>query len=322
MRLRLWDDDLEGLRAEVRALLPLVAQYAALGDADLPEEPVARARVMRDVLASFLPATGSAMAREITVPGPGGDVPVRLFEPERPRGLFLHLHGGGWATGAPMMNDQSNEQLAKRHGLVVASVDYRLAPEHPYPAAPDDCEAVASWLLAEGTGRWGVDRLLLGGESAGAHLALVTLLRIRDRLGAVGRVLGVNLVYGVYDLRGTPSSFNNGGHVDMLSPEGLRWYTEAFTPAMTDEERRHPDVSPLFADLAGLPHALVTVGGADHLRDDSLFLAARWAAAESPCELIVYPDSPHGFQALPTAMTGEAAEHLDRWIAQRLDGTP
>ena len=317
--LRLWDDGLQAHREEARALLPALAAYAA-GEADLPEEPLARARAMRARLAAFASGNVSAMAQEITVPGPAGPIPVRLFVPEQPRALFLHLHGGGWASGSAAMSDGTNERMATEHGLVVASVEYRLAPEHPYPAGPDDCQAVAEWLLAEGPTRWGVDRLLLGGESAGAHLALVTLLRLRDRLGLLDRVLGANLVFGVYDVRGTPSQRGNGGHVDMLTPAGMRWFTEQFTPGLTDEQRTDPDISPLFADLSGLPPALISVGGYDHLLDDSLFLAMRWAAAESPCELAVYPDSPHGFQALPTAMTREAAARIDRWLTERLAG--
>ena len=109
------------------------------------------------------------------------------------------------------MGDPQNEALARNHGLAVVSIDYRLAPEHPYPAAPDDCEAAATWLLSEGTKEFGAERVFIGGESAGAHLALVTANRIRDRLG--GLIHGLNLVFGIYDLNGTPSQRDNGGPV-------------------------------------------------------------------------------------------------------------
>ena len=217
------------------------------------------------------------------------------------------------------MNDLANEHLARTHGLAVVSVDYRLAPEHPYPAGPDDCEAAARWLLEKGPSEFGASRMFIGGESAGGHLSLVTGLRVRDRLRAGDRLLGLNLVFGVYDLNGTPSWADNGGHPDMLTDEGMRFMVECFTPGMSFADRRAPDVSPLYAKLAGLPPCLVSVGGVDHLLDDSLFLAPRLAAAGVDVELAVYPDSPHGFMALPTAMARAFAARLDAWIAARLD---
>jgi acetyl esterase/lipase len=156
--------------------------------------------------------------------------------------------------------------------------------------------------------------MFIGGESAGGHLSLVTALRVRDRLKAGDRLLGLNLVFGWYDVNGTPSQRDNGGHKDMLDPENLRFMVECFTPGLSEEARRDPDISPLFADLAGLPPSLVSVGGYDHLRDDSLFLAPRLAAANVDVELQVYPDSPHGFQALPTQMAAAAARRTDAWL--------
>ena len=160
---------------------------------------------------------------------------------------------------------------------------------------------------------------MIGGESAGGHLSLVTALRVRDRLGAADALLGLNLVFGWYDVNGTPSQRGNGGHKDMLDPEGLRFMVDCFTPGLSDEQRRAPDISPLFADLSGLPPCLVSVGGFDHLCDDSLFLATRLAAAGVDAELAVYPDSPHGFMALPTEMARAHTRRLDAWIAGTLD---
>ena len=314
--MRLWNDTIDGYRPEALALLEHL-HYTGNDDADLPDEPVARTQIMRQNMMAFEPEP-STMAVESTIPGPAGDIPVRLFVPYEPKAMFLHIHGGGWILGRPHMSDPGNEDMAKRHGLAVLSVDYRLAPEHPYPAGPDDCEAAAAWLLDNGPKQWGTDKMFIGGESAGGHLAAATLLRVRDRLGAIDRVLGANLVFGWYDLRGTPSIFGNGGHPDMLSPPGLQFMIESFTPGMSDAERRDPDVSPLFADLSGLPPCLVSVGTYDHLLDDSLFFATRLAAAESPVELAVYPDSPHGFMALPSEMTKTHATRLNTWIASQM----
>ncbi|WP_420619102.1 alpha/beta hydrolase [Candidatus Poriferisocius sp.] len=314
--MKLWDDTIDSYRPEALALLEHLPTPAG-AEADVPDDPVARAQMMRQYMLA-MEAEPSPMAVESTIPGPAGDIPVRLFVPDEPKAMFLHIHGGGWIVGRPQMNDPGNEHLAKHHGLAVLSVDYRLAPEHPYPAGPDDCEAAAAWLLENGPERWGTDKMAIGGESAGGHLAAATLLRVRDRLGAVDRVLGANLVFGVYDLRGTPSTFGNGANPDMLEPSAIQFMIESFTPGMSDAERRDPDVSPLFADLSGLPPCLVSVGTFDHLLDDSLFFANRLAAAESPVELAVYPDSPHGFMALLSEMTKSHAKRLDAWIASLL----
>ena len=318
--MKLWDETIDGYRVEAQAMLENLfdALPSAGGEeGDLPEDPVARARIQRQHAIALEPEP-SAMAIEATIPGPAGNIPIRLFEPEKPRAMFLQIHGGGWILGRPQMADVASENLAKNHGLAVLSVGYRLAPEHPYPAGPDDCEAAAAWMLEHGPERWGTDKMLIGGGSAGAHLAAVTLLRVRDRLSAIDRVLGANLLFGCYDLRGTPSTFGNGGNPDVLDPPGFQFMIESFTPGMSETERRDPDVSPLFADLSGLPPCLVTVGTYDHLLDDSLFFAVRLAAAESPVELAVYPDSPHGFMFLPTEMTKAHAARLNAWIASLL----
>ena len=315
--MRLWDEKIDECRAEARAMLDHLP-YADGGSSQQQiDDPVARAEAQRQYLIQFEPEP-SPMAVEATIPGPAGEIPVRLFVPDEPRAMFLHIHGGGWIMGRPQMSDLANEHIAKRHGLAVLSVDYRLAPEDPYPAGPDDCEAAAAWMLKHGPERWGTDKMFIGGESAGGHLAAVTLLRVRDRLGAIDRVPGANLVFGWYDLRGTPSIFGNGGRPDVLSPEAMQMMLEAFIPDMSEAEKRDPDVSPLFADLSGLPPCLVSVGTNDHLADDSLFFAVRMAAAESPVELAVYPDSPHGFMALPTEMAKAHTARIDTWITSLL----
>ena len=314
--MKLWDETIDAYRPEARALLENLP-FIGIPEADMPEDPVARAQLSRENMQVMEPEP-SPMAVEGTIPGPAGDIPVRLFVPDNPKAMFLHIHGGGWVMGRPQMSDIGNEHVARRHGLAVLSVDYRLAPEHPYPAGPDDCEAAAAWMLQHGPKQWGTDKMFIGGESAGGHLAAATLLRVRDRLGAINRVLGANLVFGVYDLRGTPSVYGNGGNPDLLNPPVLQFLIESFTPGMSDADRRNPDVSPLFADLSGLPPCLVSVGTYDHLLDDSLFFATRLAAAESPVELAVYPDSPHGFVLFPCEMANIHTARIDTWIASLL----
>lgn len=318
--MRLWDDHIESLREEARTLLPFLEGVGPEPPgAQIPTEPQQRAEAMRAAMAAMRTTEPSPSGTNQTIPGPAGDLPVRVFRPEGDaRAVFLHLHGGGWVLGDAEMSDLANEHLASAHGLAVVSVDYRLAPEHPYPAGPDDCEAAAAWLLEHGADEFGADALFIGGESAGGHLALVTALRVRDRLDAIERVLGLNLVFGWYDVNGTPSQADNGGQIDMLTPGSLRFMVDAFTPGLSAEQRRDPDISPLFANLSDLPPALISVGSGDHLCDDSLFLATLLAKAERDVELAVYPDSPHGFMALPTEMAKAHAARVDTWITRVL----
>jgi acetyl esterase/lipase len=224
-----------------------------------------------------------------------GGVPVRVFEVPDAQGAYLHIHGGGWTLGGADLQDESLWELAQQTRLSVASVEYRLAPEHPYPAGPDDCETAALWFLDEFEGR-----LALGGESAGAQLAVVALLRLRDRHGISPRTFAAaNLVFGSYDLTGTPSRHLWGDRELILSSPLMDWFADCFLPGMSDRERRQPDVSPLYANLRDMPPALFTCGTMDPLLDDSLFMHARWSAAGNESRLSLWEEGAHAFVAYP-----------------------
>lgn len=182
-----------------------------------------------------------------------GGVTVRTFVPERVEGVYLHIHGGGWAFGSAGGQDARLWHLAEQARLAVVSIEYRLAPEHPFPAAPDDCEAAARWLVDHAAAEFGTQRLLIGGESAGAHLSVITLLRLRDRRGITGAFRAAHLLFGPYDLSMTPSQRLFGSKRLLSNTDTLRGSYELFTPEMGAEQRRDPEVSPLFADLVGLP---------------------------------------------------------------------
>jgi acetyl esterase len=282
------------LRAEADAFLATVPTAE-----DDPSQPV-DVRVAAHRANRIVEAPISQQAVDRTIPGPTGPLRLRTIVPEHVDAVMLHIHGGGFVSGEPELTDVLHEILANELNLAFVSVDYRLAPEHPYPAGPDDCEAAAVWLLEHADAEYGASRLLIGGESAGAHLSACTLLRVRDRHDAIDRFAGANLVFGVYDIAGTPSQRGIGAGPDILNPGMIEFFMSLFTPGMSDAERRDPDVSPLWADLRGLPPALFTVGTADHLLDDTLFLADRWEAAGNRAELLVYPEGPHGCIAMPT----------------------
>jgi acetyl esterase len=247
-------------------------------------------------------------ATDIEIAGRGGPIKVRIIRPDqRATGIYLHIHGGGWTLGAHDMQDAALKLLANETGLCAASIDYRLAPENPYPAGPDDCEDAVLHLLAHGAQLLDAPaRFAIGGESAGAHLAVVTLLRLRDRHGNSNRIAAANLVFGAYDMNGTPSQILWGDRNLVLSTPIIRWFGNNFLPHVGFEQRRDPDISPLYARLDGMPPALFTVGTMDSLIDDSLFMCERWRAAGNRADVAVYPEGVHGFNAFPTGLARKA----------------
>lgn len=255
---------------------------------------------------TFPPPEILPQGRDRTIPGRSGDLPVRVFVPDQVTGVFLHIHGGGWVLGGANQQDVSLWRLATEARVAVVSVDYRLAPEHPFPAGPDDSEDAALWLLDRARPEFGTDRLIIGGESAGAHLSVLTLLRLRDRHGIRGAFSAASLVYGCYDLGMTPSQRRWGDRYLVLSAPVIRWFVAQFLPGADAEALTSPEVSPLYADLAGLPPAQFIVGTLDPLLDDSLFMAARWAAAGNESRLLVYPNAIHGFTLFPIQVAEQA----------------
>lgn len=319
--MKLWPDEYEDLRAEAREMGEMIAGLLNENDApDAAVDPVGRVEFMRRALAAIEVVDDRGVDEEVA------GVPCRVFRPEgaAPTAVYLDFHGGGMMIGSPKLDDSRNAAYMEKLGVAVVSVDYRLAPEHPFPEGSDDCLAVAGWLVEHSEAEFGTGRLLIGGESAGGYCTVSTLLRVRDELGqdAVDRFLAANVIFGVSDISRTPSQ--RGIRVvegpDMLDPAGIEFFSEQYTPGMTVEERRSPGVSPLYADLRGLPPAIFTVGTADHLLDDSMFLANRWAAAGNDAELAVYPDCGHGFTAFPTELAKRANECIDVFLGRALAG--
>jgi acetyl esterase len=307
--MKLWSDELEALRPQLREEADeFIASF--VDETDDPGLPTPE-RVARQRAAAEERVLRSEMAVDREISGPAGPIRLRTFVPDQVDAVFLHIHGGGFVTGSPEMTDLLHEILSKELDLAFVSVDYRLAPEHPYPAGPDDCEAAALWLLEHAEREFGSARLLIGGESAGAHLAACTLLRLRDRHDAVDRFGGANLVFGIFDLGGTPSQRGVPERPDILTAELIEYFADLFTPGRSTDQRRDLDISPLYADLRDLPPALFTVGADDHLVDDTLFMAARWELAGNETELLVYPEAPHGCIGMPSV--------LERWFPQLTD---
>ncbi len=293
----------------------LVEAALAAGPPIHHQEPAAIRQAREDGTGPFGPLVLSDSTETRSIPAPGGDLELRIFRAKEPRAVYLHIHGGGWTIGRAHHSDPALAPLAAEDGISVVSVDYRLAPEHPYPAGPDDCEAAALWLLENSKREFGTEVFTIGGESAGAHLSAVTLLRLRDKHGATPFV-GANLVYGAYDLSFTPSVRGWGDRNLILSTPIIEWFTENFAAG---RDRGDPDLSPLYANLEDMPPALFTVGTMDPLLDDSLFMHGRWAAAGHHAEIALSPGSMHAFNAFPHPAAEEANENARDFLRQMID---
>jgi len=269
---------------------------------------------------------GRAPARRRPVPGPG-DVEPGANSGDPRQGRQRNSPAGN-RTGAAARDLSASprrrlgtgrrrhagsmlERIADNTGQAVVGVEYRLAPEHPYPAGPDDCEAAAAWLVQNGKKEFGTDALTIGGESAGGHLTAVTILRMRDRHGYTG-FRGANIVYGAFDLGMTPSQRQFGNTRLVLRTIDMQQFYNAFLPTITD--RREPDISPLYADLKGLCPALFSIGTKDALLDDTLFMHARWVAAGNEAELAIYPGGAHGFTLFPNDLSKAATAKMDAFL--------
>ncbi|WP_329351952.1 alpha/beta hydrolase [Streptomyces sp. NBC_01261] len=258
------------------------------------------------------PVEPSERARVIRITGQGGhELALRVIAPDRPKGVYLHFHGGGFVGGSAAQSDQLLERIARNTDLACIDVDYRLAPAHPHPAAWDDAESAALWLIDNARSEFGTDALAIGGESAGATLAASVLVRLRERRGSTG-FQAANLVFGNYDLSMTPSQTLLGVDAIPVSTDIIQACTGAVAPR--SEQRQDPDLSPLFADLRDLPAALFTVGTLDPFLDDSLFMHVRWLAAGSPAELAVYPGGTHAFTGFPIPLADQANDRIDGFL--------
>ncbi len=302
---------------ETRAFNQQLQQVLSTQPSLHTELPATTRAARRDGRTVFPAPVFLPQARDVQIPTRQGTILGRVLAPEgaTPTGVYLHIHGGGWVLGDHDMQDTPAWELAQATGMIVVSVGYRLAPEHPYPAGPDDCEDAALWLLDRGARELPAPaRYTIGGESAGAHLAVVTLLRLRDRHGIRGAFAGANLSYGVYDLSMTPSQRNWGERNLILSTPIMQWFGDQFLGKRDAEDRRDPDISPLYADLHHMPPALFEVGTADPLLDDTLFMEARWRSAGGTTHLRVYEEAAHGFTAFPLSVSVDARQQQFQFL--------
>ncbi|GIW41914.1 MAG: putative lipase/esterase [Candidatus Binatia bacterium] len=253
-----------------------------------------------------------------TIPGPGGSIPVRLYRPDRSGRLpaLVYFHGGGWVIGDLESHDNVCRALSKGARCLVVSVDYRLAPENPFPAAVDDAFAATKWVHANAA-EIGADpeRLAVGGDSAGGNLAAVVALRARDEGGPPLRFQ--LLVYPVTDSRFDWPSYRENGEGYLLTLDAMRWFWSLYVP--DEKQRTHPFVAPLRApDHRNLPPAHVITAEFDPLRDEGEAYAEKLRAAGVPATVHRFAGMFHGFfsmdAVLPAAREAiaEAARALEK----------
>ena len=273
----------------------ILKKAAAAGLPSLEDQSPDAAREQMAALSMAIRRDDVESVSERTVPGPDGDIPVRIYHPS-PGDILpvvAFFHGGGWVIGDLETHDGLCRALANRSRSCVVAVHYRLAPEHAYPAAADDCYAVTEWLSASAAEIGGDGtRLAVCGDSAGGNLAAVVALMARDRDGPSLRAQA--LVYPVTDYNFETSSYRKNATGYGLTRSAMRWFWNHY---VSDADRaREPYASPLRAEThARLPTAFVSTAEYDPLRDEGQAYARRLEAAGVPVELAQYDGMAHGF---------------------------
>ena len=286
-----------------------LAQRAAAGLPAQHEVSPEEARAMQQAQPR-IPGPAVAGIEDDAAPGPHGDVAVRIYRPDGagPLPVTMWFHGGGWVVGNIETNDATCQALANAAGSIVVSVEYRLAPEHPYPIPLEDCYAATCWA-AENAASFGGDpsRLAVAGASAGGNLAAAVALMARDRPGP--RLAHQSLVYPVTDTDFERASYVENGDGYGLSYDTMRYFWECYLPDAADAS--DPYAVPMAAeDLSGLPSAYVLTAEYDPLRDEGEAYAERLREAGVPTALTRYDGMIHGFfnAAIPFDRTWPAID--------------
>ena len=248
------------------------------------------------------PAPEMHQVEDRTIPGPGGPLPLRIYTP-RPMAedelapVLVFFHGGGWVLGDLDSHDVVCRHLAKDGDCIVVSVDYRLAPEHKFPAAIEDALAATEWVAANAASIHGdAGRLAVGGDSAGGNLAAVVCQLAKEQGGPPIRFQ--MLIYPAVDLTSEFPSREEYGDGYFLTKKDMFWFAEHYLDG--SENPHDPRLAPLrHPDLSGLPPALIVTAGFDPLQDEGVAYAEALAAAGVPVEHVHYDDMIHGFISMP-----------------------
>jgi acetyl esterase len=291
------------LEPNVQLLLSSLEQG---GEGSICDIGVEKSREFIELFGTLGGTVEVARVEDRTVPGPGGDIPVRLYSPaaEAVLPVVVYFHGGGWCIGNIASHDGVCRKLAAASGLTVISVDYRLAPEHTFPCAAEDCYAVTRWIAEHGS-ELGVDgsRLAVAGDSAGGNLSAVTAVIARDR--SAPQISFQCLIYPATDATMSFASVKENGEGYLLTARDMVWFYDHYAGPAID--RKNPTLSPLYTpDLSGLPPALVLTAEYDPLRDEGEAYADALQQAGVSARASRYDGMIHGFFGLDAIVPAAA----------------
>jgi epsilon-lactone hydrolase len=297
---------------QIKALMSSARQSGAATAATIEDQ-----RAGFEATLATLPAVAGGTVEPLGPDGAGGvDAEWMRLDSGEPAGTILYLHGGGYFQGSPATHRRLVAALCVAGRVQSLNVNYRLAPEHPFPAAVDDAVAAYRWLISPDGGGEAPGRVIVAGDSAGGGLSAALLVALRDagdRLPA-----GAYLISPWTDLAGTGASMKTRAAADpFIDPAQSPTVAGRYAPAA---EWTNPLVSPLYADLAGLPPLLIHVGDAEVLLDDSTRLAERGIATGVPVELQIWDDAFHVFQMMVGMIpeADEAVAQAGAWMSKQL----
>ena len=276
------------------ATAAILAHIAEEGAPELYEMAIAESRSMYREMQPDLPEIVVHSVEDLMIDGPAGAIPLRIYRPSAaPAPVHVHFHGGGWVIGDLDTHDRDCREICVGADCIVVAVDYRLAPEHIFPAAPEDCYAALCWATANLDSLCALPGAVsVGGDSAGGNLAAAVALMARDRNGpAIAMQL---LIYPVTDATMESGSYRDNADGYLLSRTMMSWFWDHYCPDLA--LRADPLASPITAeDLAGLPPALVMTAEFDPLRDEGEAYAERLIAAGVEVEVRRFDGLIHGF---------------------------
>ncbi|WP_298670644.1 alpha/beta hydrolase [uncultured Sphingomonas sp.] len=293
------------VRPDVRAFLDYINNIPGPKMQDQqPAEARAVYRAMKDI--ADPPVGDLAAIRDIAIPGPAGTIPARLYDARATRApgpVVIFFHGGGFVIGDVETHGSFTAEMARQLDLPVVSIDYRLAPEAPWPAAPDDCEAAARWIAGNPAelGRVATS-LVLSGDSAGGNLTIVVAMQLRDNPAALP-VIAQGPIYPAADMTKDYPSFNQFAEGFLLTRDGMIWFADHYAAEPT-----HVKGSPMVGDLAGLPPAVIITASLDPIRDQGRAYAAALAQAGVPVSFREAKGNIHGFVNLRQAVPSSAVD--------------
>lgn len=267
-----------------------------------------------------------AETTEIPSRDAGRMMPGRVLKPSvgAPKGVYMHLHLGGWMLSDEASQDVMLQRIANATGLLCVSIGYRLAPENPFPAGPEDCFDAAEYLIEHSKATFGADLAFIGGESAGAHLSILTAVHLRRSPQYSNfNLKGLLLHFGFYDLSGLPQYYNfSPSRPLLIERESLDPQVEAFCPGMASSQLKSPAISPLYENLTSLnlPPALFTCGTQDMLLDDTLFMSVKWLMSNAEAIVKIYPGASHAYLGFPDIYpaTKQVFQDIETFVGGKL----